>query len=153
MKTIILYATKYGATAEIARRLGEQLGGAVLHDLKQSVPDLSGFDRIIIGSSVYAGSIRKEAKNFMTKNADLLTKKPLGLFLSSLSGEGDFFDKNFPAHVLQHAKAKVALGGIFEPAKAGGFERFIMKKVMKTAGRIDKIDDEKIKGFAEQMMT
>jgi len=153
MKTIILYATKYGATAEIARRVAEQMGGTVLHDLKQPAPDLSGFDCVIIGSSIYADSMRKEAKAFVAKNADVLMKKRLGLFLSTLSGEGDFFAKNFSAQILQHAKAKAALGGIFDPTKAGGVERFLMKKIMKTSERVDRICDEGIRGFAKGMMS
>ena len=35
MKTIILYATKYGAAAEIARRIAAHIDGAIVHDLKQ----------------------------------------------------------------------------------------------------------------------
>ena len=32
MKTLILYATKYGAAREIAKRIAEKMGGAALHD-------------------------------------------------------------------------------------------------------------------------
>ena len=55
MKTIILYATKHGAIAEIARRIAAHINGAVVHDLKQPVPDLTEYDSVIVGSSVYVG--------------------------------------------------------------------------------------------------
>ena len=75
MKTLILYATKYGAAYEIARRIAERIDGAVIHNLKQDgMPPLEEFDCVIAGSSVYVGMIRKEAKAFFTKNtAALLT--------------------------------------------------------------------------------
>jgi len=49
MKTIILYATKYGATAEVARLIAEKFDDAIIHDLKQAyVPVIDDFDCVII---------------------------------------------------------------------------------------------------------
>ena len=154
MKTLILYATKYGAAREIARRIAERTGDAVTHDLKQDgIPDLAGFGRVIIGSSVYAGMIRKEAKAFLAQNAAALSGKTLGLFLCGLDGskEKEYFNANFPADILRAAKAASFLGGIFDPEKAGVFGRLVMKAVSKQAEYIDKIDDGKIARFAEDM--
>ena len=36
MKTLILYASKYGAAQEIARRIANRMGNADTYDLKQS---------------------------------------------------------------------------------------------------------------------
>ena len=154
MKTIILYATKYGAAAEIAKRIATQINGAVMHDLKQSnIPDITGFDCVIIGSSVYAGMFRKEAKIFLSQNAEILRQKKFGLFVSGISpdeGKKAFAD-NVPNDVLQSAKSAVFLGGIFDPKKAGFMERLIMKVVAKQSVYTDTIDNEKIKKFAEAM--
>lgn len=152
MKTIIFYATKNGATREIAQRIAKKMEGAVLHDLKQDkMPSLADFDRIIIGSSVYVGMIRKEAKAFLAQNAEQLQGKRLGLFLSGLQGgeEKVFFDTNFPAAVLKTAKVAMFLGGIFDPKKAGVMGRLVMKVVAKKAEYIDCIDDKKIGKFVE----
>ena len=154
MNTLILFATKYGATREIAERVAENIGGAVIHDLKQNeLPDLAQFDCVIIGSSLYAGSVRKELKVFLTRNGDELLNKKLGLFLSGMaqSDEKKYFDDNFPSNVLQAAKATSFLGGIFDPQKAGKMERFIMKIVTKQSGYANTINDEKIKQFARYM--
>ena len=154
MNTLILYATKYGAAREIAERIADNMGGAVLHDLKQShIPNLEEFDCVIIGSSLYAGFIRKEAKAFLAQNTDKLLNKKIGLFLSGMakSDEKKYFDDNFPKSILQGAKAAVFLGGIFDPQKAGKMERFIMKVVTKQSEYVNTIDDEKIKQFAESM--
>ena len=154
MRTLILYATKYGATQDIATRIASHMGGAVLHNLKQGgVPDLAGFDYVLIGSSLYAGSIRKEAKVFLAQNAGQLRGKKIGLFLSGMakSDEQKYFKDNFPSDLLQEAAAACFLGGIFDPQKAGAMERLIMKAVTKQAGYVDAIDHEKIKQFVELM--
>ena len=154
MNTLILYATKHGATKEIAQRIANSLGGATLHDLKLgSVPALAGFDCVIIGSSLYAGSIRKEAKAFLSKPIGDLADKKVGLFLCGMdvNGENKYFDLNFPKNILSLAKASGMMGGIYDPQKAGMFERLIMKVVTKKSAYTNTINDEKIKQFAEVM--
>jgi len=154
MKTLILYATKYGATGEVARRIADRIEDAAVYDLKQNdIPPVAGFDRVIIGSPVYAGTIRKEVKAFVSQNADALHGKAVGLFLAGLSPERGkaCFDANFPPDVLQSAKATGCLGGIFDPKKAGAMERFIMKMVARQSGYTDTIDDNKIEQFVEAM--
>ncbi|MCL2264495.1 MAG: flavodoxin domain-containing protein [Treponema sp.] len=154
MKTIILYATKYGAAGEIAWRIAEKTGGAVTYNLKQNpVPSLVEYDCIIFGSSVYAGMIRGEAKTFLSKNADVMQEKKLGLFLCGIgeSGEKTYFESNFSQEILQKAKVKSFLGGIFDPKKAGLIERLIIKLVTKKSSYINIIDDEKIEKFAEEL--
>jgi menaquinone-dependent protoporphyrinogen oxidase len=154
MNTLILYATKHGATREIAERIANNMGGATLHDLKQGdSPALDGFDCVIIGSSLYAGSIRKEAKAFLTKNADGLRDKKIGLFLSGMAAGDDkkYFDGNFPPSVLQSAKATSFLGGIFDPEKANAMERVVMKAVSKQSGYINTVSDRKIVQFVKLM--
>ena len=150
MKTLLLYATKYGATAEIAKRVAAQLDHAIIHDLKQgSIPQLKDFDCIIVGSSIYAGAFRKEAKTFIAQNADELITRKLGLFICSI-GDGDedkIFKINVPDNVLQAVKAKAALGGTFDPKKANFLERLIMKAATKQSGYVDNINDEKIIKF------
>ena len=156
MKTIILYATKYGAASEIAKRIAEKMDGAAVHDLKQKpIPDLSKFDCVIIGSSLYAGMIRKEAKAFSSENVGTLREKKIGLFLSGMETSGDnektYFETNFPPEFLQSSKAKTLTGGIYDPKKANFFERAIFKLAAKQSAYSDKIDDDKITRFAAEM--
>jgi len=156
MKTLIIYATKHGATADIARRIAELIDEPVIHDMKQDeIPSMDGFDCVVIGSPVYAGMIRKEAKSFIERNADTLCAKNLGLFLSAMDMSGDkkFFEENVPEDILRSAKAASVLGAVFDPKKAGLFERLIMRLVSKQSGYISTIDDEKIRQFVEAINT
>lgn len=154
MKTLILYATKNGASREIAERIARKMEVAVLHDLKQeNIPNLFDFDRIVIGSSVYVGMFRKEAKSFLSQNASALKGKTFGLFISGMQGEEakTHFETNVPADVLKEAKTAMFLGGIFDPKKAGVMARFIMKVVAKKAEYEDSIDNDKIDQFVKSM--
>jgi len=154
MKTLILYATKHGAAREAAERIAKRIPGAVLHDLKQSgIPSLVDFDCVIFGSSIYVGSIRKEAKTFLARNADALKEKKLGLFLCGLQPEEEkqFFASNFSPDLLTAAKATAFLGGIFDPKKTGFMGRLVIKAVAKLTEYSDKIDNDKIERFVEGM--
>lgn len=154
MKTLILYATKYGAAGEIAQRIADKIGGSVMHNLKhKDVPSLDDFGCVIIGSSVYAGSIRKEARKFIAQNATALQEKQLGIFLSGIGADGEqrYLESNFPAALLQKAKAAQFLGGIFDPQKADAFERFIIKMISKSSALINVINDHRIDQFAQAM--
>jgi len=149
MKTIILYATKHGATAEIASRIANNIENTTVHNLEQPTPDLAEYDCIIIGSAVYAGMFRKEVKTFFAQNSNILKTKKLGFFASGMSkSESDkVFAENVPDELLQAAKVSMVLGGIFDPKKANFAERLIMKAVTKQSGYVDAIDDEKIDEF------
>jgi hypothetical protein len=61
------------------------------------------------------------------------------------------FELNFPAELLQSAKAKCFLGGIYDPKKAGVMERLLFKAVTKQSAYTDTIDDAKIQGFAAEL--
>jgi len=152
MKTLILYATKHGAAREIARRISERFNGAEACDLKQNaIPDLSGYDCVIFGSSIYAGMMLKEARIFLSQNAGALQGKRLGLFISGMGtdNEKEVLSSVFPEGLLNSAKAAGILGGIFDPQKAGVFGRFIMKIASKQSGYRDTIDDDKIGEFVK----
>ncbi|MCL2820819.1 MAG: flavodoxin domain-containing protein [Oscillospiraceae bacterium] len=154
MKTVVLYATKHGAAADIAKRIAAQFDDAGAYDIKNDeIPNLSDFDCIIIGSAVYAGTFRNEAKTFLIKNADELIGKKLGFFTSGMSPSEStsVFKANIPEKILQAATAVCSPGGAFNPENAKFFEKLIMKMVTKQSGPINTISDEKIIEFAEAM--
>ena len=154
MKTLILYATKHGAAREAARRIAKRIPDAALHDLKQSdIPALADFDCVILGSSIYVGAIRKEAKMFLAENSETLKKKKLGLFLCGLQAdeEKQVFASNFAPDILAAAKVTSFLGGIFDPKKVGFMERLMIKAVAKLTDYSDELDDVGIERFVGGM--
>ncbi|MBI1279641.1 MAG: flavodoxin [Anaerolineaceae bacterium] len=91
-RILVAYASKHGATAEIARKIGDILGQAGLKVNvlpADKVIDLTPFDAVVLGSAVYAGSWCQEAIKFLEDYKTLLTKLPVWLFSSGPMGEGD----------------------------------------------------------------
>ena len=156
MKTIILYATTYGTTRDIARRIAKQMGGADICDFdKDYIPSLADYDCVVAGGPVYSGKLPNKAAHYLSKHAGLLKGKRLGLFLSGIETAPEkktaMLEKNFSPDLLAAAKDKAFIGGIFDPSKAGGLGRFTM---MLKAGRFkyaDRMDDRVIESFAKVM--
>ena len=91
-KVLVAYATKYGATGEIAEKIGEVLDQSGLQtDVLpvDGIRDLTPYKAVILGSAVYIGRWRKEAVKFLKANQKLLAELPVWLFSSGPVGEGD----------------------------------------------------------------
>ncbi|MBN1888530.1 MAG: flavodoxin domain-containing protein [Thermoflexales bacterium] len=92
IQVLVAYATKYGATAEIAGKIGQALRQAGLHaDVLPAgrVKDLTPYGAVVLGSAVYIGLWRKEAATFLKANEKALAERPVWLFSSGPTGEGD----------------------------------------------------------------
>lgn len=79
MKGIIVHKGKYGTTALYARWLSESLGLPVLSMEEASPAALDGYDLVILGSSVYIGSLL--IAKWLDQNAGLLADKKVLLFI------------------------------------------------------------------------
>jgi menaquinone-dependent protoporphyrinogen oxidase len=89
---LVAYATKYGATAEIAEKIGEVLNQAGLSAEVLPVDGASNptpYRAVVLGSAVYIGQWRKEAAKFLEANEETLAGRPVWLFSSGPTGEGD----------------------------------------------------------------
>ncbi|QQO08469.1 flavodoxin domain-containing protein [Breznakiella homolactica] len=154
MKTLILYATKHGATEKIAELIAEELPGSELFNIRKSpAPSLGQYDTVILGSPLTAGRIRKEIREFSKKNESVLLGKKLGLFVSGLSDTGDeqYFETNFPPALAAGAAAKAFLGGIYDPAKCNAFERMVIKAASKLTVYTSVINRDRISLFARKL--
>lgn len=156
MKTLITYCTTHGCTEKTATELKQFLGGeVVLVNLKKEpVPDLSSFDRIIVGGSIHAGQIQKKVKEFCNEHEETLKNKELGLFICCMEeGEKAEIQLNdaFSAALLQSAKATACLGGEFNFNKMNFFQKLIVKKVAKVENSVSHLNHDAIKRFSQQM--
>lgn len=91
-KILVTYASRYGATAEIAEKIGAVLRQAGLQAdviAVGSARDLNAYQAVILGSAVYIGKWQKEAEVFLKANEKALANRPVWLFSSGPTGEGD----------------------------------------------------------------
>ena len=90
MRILVTAASKHGATAEIAARIGDSLQGAGFEcevcDVGDA-PDLSGYQAVVLGSGVYAGQWLKDARRFIDENAAALLAMPVWIFSSGPLGD------------------------------------------------------------------
>jgi Flavodoxin len=66
MTTVIVYASKTGNTKAIAAYIASKLSCDIVEIGKNDV-NIAGYDRIIIGSGVYAGRLSKAVRNFLAE--------------------------------------------------------------------------------------
>ncbi|WP_423189827.1 flavodoxin domain-containing protein [Alkalibacterium sp. f15] len=158
MRTLIVYATKYGSTEKFAHILGD-----ILHDdvdyleAKSSVnKDLIHFDTIIIGGPIYMGQIRKDITSFCEDHLEMLKSKRLGLFICGMQDEDvikDQLQSSFPPELIQLATVTAHFGGMFQFEDMSFFDKAITKKIAKISSDYSDVREETIKAFAQTMNT
>lgn len=89
-RVLVVYASRHGATAGIAKRIGEVLRSrgdiyALVVDAADK-PDPNGFDAYVVGSAAYVGKWEKSAAEFARRHQAVLASKPTWLFSSGPVG-------------------------------------------------------------------
>lgn len=142
-KVLITYASKYGATAQIAEKIGETLSKnnievSIIPVTK--VKSLSAFSAIILGSAIYAGRWQKDAVDFLNIHEPVLCSRPFWIFSSGPIGKGDpqklTKDNNPPPYVkgiIDRIKPRdvTVFHGNIDFKKLNFFEKFIVKRIVK----------------------
>lgn len=89
-RILVTVASKHGATAEIAdalaRRLAER-GMDVVQRWPDEVSSLDGFDAVVLGSAVYAGRWRDDARGFVDRLGSDLRDRRVWVFSSGPIGD------------------------------------------------------------------
>lgn len=142
-KVLVTYASKYGATAEIAEKIGAVLRQANLPaDVfpADAVRDPSPYQAVVLGSGVYIGQWDKKAAAFLKVNEKSLAERPVWLFSSGPTGEGD------PVALVKGQRIPTALKplvgriqprdivvfhGYINPGKVNFLARWVIKNIIK----------------------
>jgi menaquinone-dependent protoporphyrinogen oxidase len=145
-KVLVAYATKYGATAEIAGKIGLVLQEAGLDTdvlAVKSVKDLSPYKAVVLGSAVYIGKWRKDASAFLKANEAALAEKPVWFFSSGPTGKGTPDDLlkgwRFPKTLQPVAdriqpRGMAIFHGDVNSEKLSGVEKWMVKNVKAQTG-------------------
>lgn len=142
-KLLVTYASKYGATQEIAEKIAEVLRQDGLQaDIMpvKGIRDLSTYQAVILGSAVYVGKWQKEAAEFMRNNEKSLSERAVWLFSSGPTGEGKPAEllegwrlpeelQPVAEHIRPHDIA--VFGGFINPDKVNFIEKTAVKNIVK----------------------
>lgn len=157
MKTAIIYYSKKGTTQKVAKIILEKLNSQEgLIDLKNKpFFDISTYDRIIIGSPIYAGNSHNKVKKFIASNLNLLLNKEVGLYVCGMerdeAKQSDELERAYPKELIDKAKSKRFLGGEFLFENMNFFEKMIIKKIAKTDKSISEINQHNIDKFVQEL--
>lgn len=113
-KILVAYASKYGATTEIAEKLGKVLNESGLEvDVLpvKKIKDLKQYRAIVLGTAAYMFRWRPEAVSFLKKNEKILALMPTWLFTSGPLGKGN------PVDLLKGQRYPKALQPIIDRIK------------------------------------
>lgn len=147
-KTLIVYGTRYGATAEVASEIANILRDEfkfnvdVVNLKDKKIKDLSDYDNIIIGSGIKMNRWVSAAKRFLKSN---FKGKKFAVFVCSRrAGERDLYnyasDKYISKVLEKHSKFKPVASQAFGGRKPLGNGEFY-----------DNRDWEKIRNWAKKV--
>ena len=130
---LVAVASKHGATAEIGERVAEALTEAGVTATavaaNESTP-VEGYDAFVIGSAVYAGRWRSDARDFVRSHKQELAARPVWLFSSGPVAEPPS-DAEDPIDieemsVLTTSRDHRIFCGLLNSAKLGVLERAVV---------------------------
>jgi menaquinone-dependent protoporphyrinogen oxidase len=142
MSTLVVYASKHGATQGIAERITAELRQAGQQAEARpvaAVGHLTGYGAFVVGSAVYAAHWQKKASAFVRRNRAVLASRPVWLFSSGPLGiegtDAEGRDLTAAAEPKEIAEFEGAIGpeghrvffGALDPGKLGFSERAIRK--------------------------
>lgn len=90
MKILVSAASRHGATAEIARQIGDVLASAGIEaDVRppEEVASVASYDAVVLGSGVYAGRWLGPARKLVERESAALASRPVWLFSSGPLGD------------------------------------------------------------------
>lgn len=160
-KVLVVYASKYGSTAEIAEAIARRIKESGIDvDVKTAleVERLNGYQGVVLGSAVYAGQWRKEAASFLEDQQEELSTRKVWLFSSGPTGDGDPVELmngwSFPEG-LRPAADRVQVQrikffhGVLDEEKLGFAEKLIVKTLQAPLG--DYRDWMEIESWADEI--
>lgn len=157
-KVLVAVASKHGSTAEMGRRIGMVLaarGLEVTIAAAENAPDPAVFDAIVLGSAVYGGRWREEAKWFADRIGATTEPPRVWLFSSGPLGDPPFPEED-PTDALRVIETTQAVehhvfAGRLERSDLSFGERAIVAAVRAPDG--DFRDWEEIESWAESIAT
>jgi menaquinone-dependent protoporphyrinogen oxidase len=153
---LLAYATRFGSTEEVAKRVGAELRIAGFEvDIRpiKEVKGLDGYDAVVLGAAIYNARWHPEAHRFLSKHKEALERRRVAIFaLGPLSTSEEAMqrsrrqlDKELEKYPwLKSVSVEVFIGKI-DRTKMGLIDR------LTSPASSDHMDWEAIRGWAEAL--
>ena len=134
-KVLVAYASKHGATAEIATAVADEIGrhGVEVDCLPADVvTGVEGYDAVVIGSAVYMKRWQRSARKLLKHHSNELAERPLWIFSSGPVGEdadGRWSEPPGIVDLAEHlgVRAHVVFGGALPDEPTSFMQKVIME--------------------------
>jgi menaquinone-dependent protoporphyrinogen oxidase len=154
MSTLVIYMSKHGCAEKAARIIGEHLPDTdiAIIDLKSKAEvDLSRYDTVIIGGSIYLGSLQKGLRRFCEKNLPALLTKKIGLFICCMN-QGDAARKHYEAVFDESLRSRAVAAGLFggelDFEQLSLIEKSVIGQVVNITASVSRFDEAAVREFA-----
>lgn len=158
MKCAVIFSTKHGSAQKVAELIASSLKNCEVDLIKfksSSKIDLSLYDTVVLGGSVYVGKIQKEITKFCETNLSTLLTKRVALFVCGMEPDPHKriteIEISFPEALRKHALISSFMGGEFNFKKMNFFERASIKKIAKISSDLSAIDSKEIERFIDKL--
>lgn len=146
-KVLVAYASFCGTTGGVAKAIGQVLcerGAKVDVRLVKNVDDITPYQAVIIGSAIRSSSWWPEAIEFVERNKEELSRKPMAYFLTCLALHKDTEASRRVARGYMDPVLKAVpdanpvdmgfFAGVLDYSKLNLVYRMVMKSKMKKRG-------------------
>jgi menaquinone-dependent protoporphyrinogen oxidase len=161
-KVLVTYASKYGATGEVAQAIADQFcGRGAVADVRRvdelaGADAVSGYDAVVVGSAVRMGRWLPPAVEFVERNAAALQQTPTAFFTVHMLATDDSEASReqrasyvAPAHAVLTPQHEAFFAGEIDTAKLGLGDRLMVKLVRARTG--DYRDWKGIRSWADSL--
>ncbi len=153
---LVAFATKHGSTLEVARDVAATLrrhGFTVDVRPAVDVPELDGYDAVVLGGALYIGRLHRDARRFLKRHRTALADLPLAVFAmgprtleeADVAGSRSQLDQALAAVPELEPVSVAIFGGVVDPATLS----FPLNRMP----AVDARDWDAIHGWAEQLAT
>jgi menaquinone-dependent protoporphyrinogen oxidase len=83
MTVLVTYGTKHGSTREVAEAIAATLrnaGSDVALEPAGAVRDVTPYDAVVLGGSLYAGRWHPDARHLLSRHREELARRPVAVF-------------------------------------------------------------------------
>lgn len=149
---LVVYMSHHGTTRKIAKQIQTKIGieNVAIVDLERdSIENINNYKTILIGGSIYMGSLQKKIKQFCESNKNVLLNKNVGLFVCFMNKQNGMkeFEGAYPEYLRNKAVAKGLFGGELILKDLNFFERLIVRYVSGVKEDISDLDQKAIDEF------